>query len=182
MDNLEKFIFENRESFDDAIPSLKVWASIDRAANKREARRIKLWKQMRVAAAVVALLIAGGVAGSYITQSSQANDAVAILQESSPEYFEMEQFFQQQIDDRVGQLTAYNPNDPVLEDLQQIDTAMKELKEELINAPKGNEEEIIENLIQNYQMKIAILERVLERIEFNSNTQKSKTEDDEIII
>ncbi len=182
MDNLEQFINNNRDAFDDAIPSLKVWASIDKVANKREARRLRFIKNLRVAAAVLVLLTAGGIGGSLITQAGQSNDAMAILQENAPEFFEMEQFFQKEIDNRVGQLVSYNPNEPVLDDLKQIDQTMNELKQELANAPKGQEEAIIENLIQNYQMKIAILERVLERIQLNSHTKNSKTEDDEISI
>lgn len=182
MDNLEKFIHQNRESFDDHIPSLKVWATIDRQANKKEARRIQLWKNLRVAAAVAVLLIAGGVAGSYLTQTNQNNSATAILQETAPEYFEMEQFFQGQINERVTQLVSYDPDAQVLQDLEQIDQAMKELKTELSTAPKGQEKEIVEGLIQNYQLKIAILERVLNKMETTVPTKTIKKEDDEISI
>ena len=42
---------------------------------------------------------------------------------------------------------------------------MEELKNELLNAPKGKEEELISNLIQGYQMKISILELVLQKLE-----------------
>ncbi|GAB5551718.1 MAG: hypothetical protein Sapg2KO_13090 [Saprospiraceae bacterium] len=182
MDNLENFINQNRDAFDDAIPSLKVWAAVDRAANKKEARRIKLWKQLQIAATVAILLVAGGIGGSFLTQAGQSNNAMAILQETAPEYFEMERYFKTQIDERINQLVSYSPDDQVLKDLDQIDQAMLELKEELQDAPKGKEDEIIENLIQNYQMKVAILERVLERMQVNRPTKNNKTEDDEISI
>jgi phosphoglycerate-specific signal transduction histidine kinase len=182
MDNLENFITQNRDAFDDSIPSLKVWAAIDRTANKKHARRIRLWKQLQIAAAITVLLVSGGIVGSYLTQSGQGNSAMAILQQAAPEYFEMEQYFKTQIDDRINQLVSYSPNDQVLQDLDQIDQAMLELKAELQDAPKGKEDEIIENLIQNYQMKVAILEKVLERMQLNSHTKNNKTEDDEISI
>lgn len=182
MDNLEKFIQQNRESFDDQIPSLKVWAAVDRAANKKEARRLQLWKNLRIAAAVTVLLIAGGLAGSYITQVNQGNSATAILQETAPEYFEMEQFFQGQINEKVNQLVSYDPDAQVLDDLDQIDQAMQELKQELSTSPKGQEKEIVESLIQNYQLKIAILERVLSKMETTMPTKTIKKEDDEISI
>lgn len=182
MDRLEQFITENRESFDDAIPSLKAWAAIDRRINQKQARRIQMWKNLRIAAAVLVLLVAGGVAGNFLAHSNSSAGATAILEESAPEYFEMEQYFQQEIDRKVAQLASYEPNSPVIGDLKQIDQAMRELKKELATAPKGQEQEIIENLIQNYQMKIAILERVLERIKHNSNQENLKTKDDEISI
>ncbi|HKK74051.1 MAG TPA: hypothetical protein VJ953_03175 [Saprospiraceae bacterium] len=182
MDGLEKFINDNRSAFDNEVPSLKVWAAIDRAANQKEARRLRLWKNLRVAAAVAVLLIAGGVAGSYLTQANQGNSATAILQETAPEYFEMEAYFQNQINNRVNQLVRYDPDAQVLQDLDQIDQAMLELKEEIRTAPEGQEQEIVENLIQNYQMKIAILERVLEKMESTVPTKTNKKDQDEISI
>jgi hypothetical protein len=182
MDNLEKFIHDNRTAFDSEVPSLKVWAAIDRAANQKEARRIRLWKNLRVAAAVAVLLVAGGIGGSFITQANQGNSATAILQETAPEYFEMEQYFQGQINQQINQLASYDPDAQVLQDLDQIDQAMLELKEELRTAPKGKGKEIVENLIRNYQMKIAILERVLDKMEDTVPTKSNKKEQNEISI
>ena len=47
----------------------------------------------------------------------------------------------------------------------QIDELLEELKTELDNAVKGSEEQIINAMINNYQTKLAILERVLQRIQ-----------------
>ena len=41
---------------------------------------------------------------------------------------------------------------------------MDELRLELEVAPRGAEEQIVTNLIRSYQIKVKILERVLERI------------------
>ncbi len=41
---------------------------------------------------------------------------------------------------------------------------MEELRLELEVAPRGAEEQIVTNLIRSYQIKVKILERVLERI------------------
>ena len=37
MDNLEQFIRENQEKFDSEIPSLSVWAAIDRSVSQAPA-------------------------------------------------------------------------------------------------------------------------------------------------
>ena len=174
-DLLEQFILDNREQFDDATPGLKVWAGIDKAVNARVQPRLQVIRVLRAAAAVAILLTIGGIGGYYFSRPA-APDAVAILQETDPEYFEMEQFYQDQINDKIQQLASYRRDNTVLTDLQDVDKAMEELKQELINAPKGKEQEIIANLIQSYQTKVAILEMVLERMEAaNPQNVKSKT-------
>jgi len=180
-DSLEKFVLENREAFDDAIPSLKVWGEIDRSVNRREARRITLRRSLRIAAGVLFLLFAGALAGHYLSGLEEENP-VAVLENVAPEYFEMAQYYEGEISSKEKQLAAYQQGETVLEDFAQLDEAMEELKEELLHAPKGQEEQIVENLIKNYQTKIQILERVLERIQSNTNQEQFKPADDEISI
>lgn len=179
-DRLEQFIQKHRESFDQEIPGLQVWAKINKALDqnqKHTAKRIHLWKNMRIAAAVIALLLCGGLIGSYLTQI-RLNNIPESLTQISPEYAELEQYYQQQIQEKYQQLVNYQQADVVKPDLQQLDKIMEELRTALVDAPRGSEEQIIENLIQSYQAKIDILSRVLERIQM-SNTKTIKTDDDE---
>lgn len=179
-DSLEKFILENRASFDEAIPSLSVWADIDKRLNVRQHRRITLWRSLRMAAAVAALLFIGGLGGYYLSNTGEREE-VATIEERSPEYAEIARYYEQQIDEGIQQLARFQQGEAVSEDFQQIDKTMEELKRELQYAPKGQEEQIIENLIQSYQTKVQILERVLDRIQTNK-PQILNPEDDEISI
>lgn len=163
-DPLELFILENREHFDDAFPSLKVWNNIDQAVNRRSTRRLKVLRTVGAIAAGIALLLTGAFAGSLFFQAKDAQ-AVAILEQSAPEFIEAERYYQGEIQQKVAQLASYSPNDPVLKDLKQIDQVMEELKADLTRAPKGKEQEIVAALIRSYQMKISILELVMERLE-----------------
>lgn len=184
MDNLEQFIRNEREQFDQGIPDLKVWANIDAQLEQQTAkkgRRILMWRAMRVAAAVLVLLVSGGVIGSYITQQYQ-QDPLAVLNEISPEYSEMERYFKKEVNQKMQRLASYEKQEVVQPDLAQLDKMMEELKEELINAPKGTEEQILNNLINSYQTKIAILERVLERVESATPQTENKTTENEISI
>lgn len=181
-DRLEEFILENRESFDDAIPSLKVWAGIDRNISARSARRISLWRGLRIAAAVIVLLLTGAVVGRYISESP-SNEPIAALENIAPEFAETARYYEDQIDQKEKQLASFQQGDAVLEDIKQIDQTMQELREELLHAPKGQEEQIIQNLIKTYQTKVNILERVLERIQPNNNSQQpSKPAENEVSI
>lgn len=179
-DNLEKFITDNREAFDRDIPSLKVWAEINKGLSEQQPRRLPLWRALRVAAAVLILLFTGAVAGRYLS-SAGANDASLAIEEIAPEYVEMAQYYERKIDNKVQQLASYQQGESVLKDFEQLDKQMEELKEELLRAPKGREEQIVENLIRSYQTKVQVLERVLERIQATSQ-EKINTSDDEVSI
>lgn len=188
-DNLEQFISRDRESFDTGIPSLKVWSNINKDLSQRKAKRVTLWKSLKVAASVVILLIAGATMGSYLTKTSSGTHSsvpqiVAEQQESqekaieeiAPEFVKMEQVFNTEVDSRIQQLASYQHDNLVKEDLEQLDLAMEELKRELLKAPKGTEQQILDNLIESYKTKLAILERVLERVQTNKPIKTSNNE------
>lgn len=173
-DELENFILDRREAFDDAIPSLKVWADIDRALNQPAVSKpLTFQRFFKVAAAVAAILVVGGVCGNVLTRWQQA-DPVAIIEKVNPEYLELEQHYRQEINTKVQQLARYEPGGTFMSDMKKMDKVMTELKEELRVAPKGQEEEIIATMIQTYQTKISILERVLEQMR-TSKPQPNKT-------
>lgn len=181
-DNLEKFIQENRQEFDREIPSLKVWAAIDKELNtdsKAEptGKTRRMWRYAWIAASVAFLLTSGAFIGMQMAGNSQSE--IASLSDVSSEYAEMEVYYQSQIQEKVAQLARYD-DQTVTKDLEQVDEFMKELQEELKESPKGNEEKIINAMIDNYQTKINILERVLERIQ-SSNRKNLKSEEDETI-
>ncbi len=180
-DNLENFIQENRADFDREIPSLKVWAAIDKeigSTDQATAKPRKLWRYAWVAASIAFLLATGAFLG--IQMNGGEDPTMASLGDFSTEYAEMEQHYNSQIQEKVALLARYNDDATVNDDLLQVDEFMEELKKELQESPKGNEEKIINAMIYNYQTKIDILERVLERIQSN-NEEKSKSEENETI-
>jgi len=181
LDNLEQFINNNRADFDDAVPSLKAWAEIDKVISSQKSKVITLRKVLAIAASVLILLVAGASLGAFISNGSN-DDLAAQLSEIAPDFVEAEQYYQQKIDRKYQQLASYSHDQTIEEDLSQLDELMNELKAELIVAPKGKEEEIVESLIESYQTKISILERVLDRIQFTHSQQNSKTKDNEISI
>jgi hypothetical protein len=182
-DSIEQFIQDHRQEFDDAVPSLKVWAEIDRQLQDEAPSRTKVvrlrWVRLASIAASVVILIAFGMGVGFYLSDSTSSEPVT-LASVSPEYAEMEQYFTRSINDRMARLAHYEQGESVINDLEQIDEVMKELQEELRNCPIGGEERIVENLIRTYQVKIAILERVLERMETNQPTEIAQ--EDEISI
>lgn len=178
MDNLEKFILENRESFDAAVPGLKVWSKIDQHLAKKPNPRVIWLKRFRIAAAAILLLTAGGVIGACIANASHKAKSLADI---SPEHAEMERYFKSQVQDKMAQLASYRQDTYVKPDIQELDTLYEQLKLELENAPEGAEEKIIQAMINNYQTKIDILEQVLEKVQTTIPTNL-KTEENEVSI
>ena len=178
MDKLEKFIAQNREAFDDGVPGLKVWASIEKELDQGKPRHTVVVRYLKIAAAVVCLLMAGGVAGSYaFHQQSQPSS----LADISPEYAKVEDFYNKQVNQKLNELVAYRHVDAVAADLEQLDQIMQDLWKELQQAPAGSEEQIIEAMIDNYKVKLEILERVLEKVQ-STNQNSLNPERNEVSI
>ena len=176
-DNLEQFIMDNREAFDQDIPNPRIWERIDQQiAAPPKNRRLKMWKAMGIAASVAILIGFGALLGANYS----ASPSLAAADESgfALELEEMENYYQQQIEKKKARLVGLEYEGSVTEDLQQLDGFFEELKGELEVSPKGAEERIIEAMINNYQIRIDILERVLNHLE-SPNQEINKSKDDE---
>lgn len=173
-DSLEMLIQDNREAFDDAYPSLKSWAVIEQSLTEQKVKQLTSRRLLKIAAAVLLIFTAGGLIGSYITQTQQQqeNALASILPNISPELAELEKHYLKEIAQKSAQLASFPQDKEVENDLQFIDEAMEELRLELEVAPKGAEEQIVTNLIRSYQIKVKILERVLERISSDKSVQQ----------
>jgi hypothetical protein len=169
VDRLEQFVTYKREAFDRAVPALKVWSEIDKALeNQRPARRIfPIGRILRVAAAVVVLLTVGGLIGMYAYKYTHPVQ-LPTLAEIAPEYAELERYYTSQVNNRLQELARFDQAQTVQPDLLQLDEFYQELQLELDRAPKGSEEQIIQAMIRNHQIKLDILERVLEKVQTNN--------------
>ncbi|HMO38892.1 MAG TPA: hypothetical protein PKC76_05080 [Saprospiraceae bacterium] len=184
-DALERFVTTHRADFDSAMPAFRVWTAIDKTLHPQAGHQrpmlVTLRRVVRMAAAVLLLLGAGAMGGIYFAKTQSAStQTVASLSDISPEYAEMVRYYNREIDRKVQQVSMQNNDPSILRDLEAIDQTMQELEAELQRAPRGAEEQIIANLIRSYQIKVEILERVLNRIQQSQATTKS--EDDEVSI
>ena len=168
LDDLESFIRDNRSAFDAEAPDLRVWAAIEAATPaQKKAKTVGIgWGHhlMRIAAAI-GLLVAGVGVGLWYAGTQQTSNMA--MGEVSGEYREVEQYYQRDIagkQQKLASFVGYQPAE-VDEDLKQLDQIMSELRQELANVPRGNREQVVRAMIENYKAKASILERVLERLE-----------------
>ncbi len=193
-DNFEQFVKNNREDFDMAEPKMEIWENIEQQLNaqhnvvplraiKSEKKTIRMRVLRYASAAAIGLLLltVGGVIGSYWTNNGNpmANNEMS-LSDVSDEYAEVERFYAQQVNMKIEELKQNQYDETILKDIAELDAAFKELKRELGNGPDMTDEEIIHAMIENYQMKIEILERVLERSSFD-NTEKHGSNEKSIL-
>ena len=178
MEHLEKFIHENRSAFDTEVPSLKVWAQIDRQLDKRPKTRIVWMQRLRAVAAVAILAVTACVIGFKMGAASTEARSLADV---SPEHAEMERYFNEEIQSKMAKLASYKQDGFVKSDFKELDAIYDELKQELEKAPAGNEDQVVQAMISHYQTKIDILEQVLEKVQTTGQTNL-KTEENEVSI
>lgn len=194
-DGLEKFVNHNRAAFDKAVPSPNIWTNLEKELEETKKtndtlnknaplsvvkalktnKRKQLWLYASVAAVSLLLLSIGGAIGSYWAnnEGSWTQKEVA-LGDISEEYAEVEAFYTRQISSSLEELKKYNYDKTLLEDLEELDAAFQDLKREMGQATAFTDQEIIQAMVENYQMKIEILERVLERLPRNKAAEQEQ--------
>jgi len=179
-DSLEVFVTNNKDGFNTAQVNPIVWNEIEKVfeGDKRKQRRAYIFKISRFAAAACFLLIAGAFIGGQYFYNGNEGDANGISSQI-PQYDEMNHYYQGKIDNKLTQLAGYNINDEeVNHDLKKLDDVFEELKVELLSSEHENNEALINAMLKNYETKISILEKVLEKVQ---SSQRSKNLKDETI-
>lgn len=194
-DGLEKFVHQNRTAFDKAVPSPNIWANLEKQLEQSEQiaptlnknmplsilkpsktnKRKQLWRYASVAAVGLLLLSIGGAVGSYWASNGAISTQNEIaLGDISEEYAEVEAFYTRQISNSMKELKKYNYDKTLLDDLEELDAAFHDLKREMGHSTVLTDQEIIQAMVENYQMKIEILERVLERLPRNKTAKREQ--------
>ena len=173
MDRFEQFISENREQFDSRNPDPAIWSAIESRLPKREARRISIWKVTSAAAVGLVFILSGVIVGMKMNQPQAGMTAEYV------EYQEAKQYYSNQLEQRVNALATYEPDPDVYSDLEELQNVYDQLTTELEDGMAPNQNDIIQALIQNYQTRIELLERVLNRLEEGREQMKLTSEEDE---
>lgn len=181
-DILERFIEEKRDEFNLREPNPALWSRIQEdLPNKKLARTIPLWHLTRIAAAAVLILAVGVLLGIMISPANDTSAVAGNLNTRSGNYQEVEQYYTKMVNNKMNQLSNYQYDPSLNDDLIQLDEVFKELRQELVNSGQEDNEIMINALIMNYQAKIDVLERVLEKVASNNTDQILKNNDDETI-
>jgi hypothetical protein len=173
MEKLEDFIRQNREGLDQQHPSLGVWKGIRRNLQRRRSVIIK-WL---TAAVILVIMTAGVFLCTKRNKDGYMNHREALLMKSNPQLRETEFYYNNLVNslynEIVPQLTGYpDIRKEFLYDMSQIDSICTDIKKDLRD--NVSNQEVIEALINNYRVKIQILEEMLYQLRQNENIPLNK--------
>ena len=173
---LKKFIWDNRNDFDDAVPSTNVWEHIEAAMGGKKEKGSILHPLIKWTMSAAAILMIG--TGIYfMLDKKEAITSPATVHESTemgglaPE---MKQFAKM-INLKQDELKTLAKDQPGLyqrfaKDINQLDSSYNILKEELSATP--NKEMLLEAMIQNLQLQLNVLNQQLTIIHQIKNQTK----------
>ena len=185
-DRLEKFILDNRNEFDSHEPPAGMWDKINQ--NRQQEEKVvelkpkpKQWKGILWKAASVVVIFAIGFALSEMRhqdtgQLAQQEEPQAEMQ--YPELIEAEVYYTSKVNKQLVKIDSYSATYPEMRqqvdyDISELDSLYQELKKDL-NENIDNQE-VIEAMIQNYRLKVQVLEDILLMLEQMENQSKTKS-------
>lgn len=173
MSRLEKFIRENRDAFDDEMPSAALWQKLETAVPSKRApvSPINPVIKWSIAASVLLLTIvsvflltrttdAPGIPTATINSDTATGDIAAAMPEAAAEVSQ----FAKLIALKQEELKVLSTEQPELyqkftADIDQLDSLYRTLKVQLNAA--ANREMLIEAMIQNLQLQLNVLNQQL---------------------
>lgn len=170
--NIEKFIQQNRSSFDEDRPSQDVWNEIESTLPTKKAKQFTIRDLYKFTAAAAIICIT--ITSVYFLYIKKKNtETVSTLQPTTtnddlkklnPEYAAEANQFYQAIAARQEQLKTATTNEPelykeFLSDLQVLDSTYKMLQKQALHTP--NRDVIMKAMLQNLQLQAELLYRQL---------------------
>jgi len=167
-DKLEEFILENREAFDLHEPGKEVWQKIEK--NIRAKKSINWRLIIGRAAAVVLIFAASYMVHDIIDGRNREVARTRTKKEKElviPELREAEVYYSNLINEKLQEIKPMFSENPRLEkeisyDLNQLDSIYEELRNDLRDNIAN--QEVIEAMIQNYRLRLSILEDILSQL------------------
>jgi|GEM_PF-838994 len=176
MGNLEKFISENRKSFDDTVPPESIWENIsmlfdDEVAIKKRQKSLRFRTVISIAAMFILVCTAGILL--YKARETRRMDYSQIdplLAKQQVEYASL-------VHEKRDALSNMATKEPQLyqefsEVIDKMQVNYKQLKTELMQSP--NKELTLEAMISNLKMQIEILNQQLDILN-DIHQQEKKT-------
>lgn len=162
-DKLEKFVRANSSEFDFQEPRPELWQGIEKAITPK---KIIPWRLYFSRAAVVILLIGASlvIQRVWMNKAQMRPDKVADIEIDIPELREAEMYYSGMINAKLEEVKPLLSEYPTLEeelnsDLSELDSIYSGLKSDLKDNIANHE--VIEAMIQNYRLRISILEDML---------------------
>lgn len=169
-DKWKNFINENKSEFENEFPSENLWDKIESGLKKKQPKMVPLRTVITYAAAAVLVLSVGliwlmksNTSQETKLQAKTEKEESYFLASISPEYAEVENYYVSRIDRAMTELKEYTPDEEMMQAVKDLDLEFKRLQKEM--SENVNRSEIIEAMIENYRLKLDLLEQILEAME-----------------
>ena len=170
-DRLKEFIQSNKSDFDQFEPSDLCWERIDEALDDSANHRWKKWRAIAIAASVAVVISAGFLIGDILRSDA---DMAAIPGETElqfPDMDEIDHYYAVQVNERYAELSNYEVDPEFMQAIEELKSEFNELENEM--AIGANPERILQAMIENYRLRLQLLEDLLEAVkkEHSKSTQ-----------
>ncbi len=179
--SFDDFIRHNRDAFDSQMPSDQLWDKIAAEVNVSQSGQRQLWFMHAKRYAAVAVIFMSVSIGLYMVFHSSTNGEEMHASVMNKEINDVSYFYETEIDRKREQVIALTAETPAIKeeiemDFEALDKALVELKADL-NDDVANSE-VLTAMIQNYRLKLQILEQILEFVEPTSIDNNTENEND----
>ncbi len=181
-DKFEEYIRENRQKFDSREPDPASWDKLEKRLKPLSPAR---WKTALLRVAAVALIFLVSYAVNELIHQRRVKRAAAEnaterkWEPDIPELREAEAYYSGLVSRKLEEVRMAVAGYPMVEeelqaDFSRLDSIYLELKDDL----KDNiaSQEIIEAIIENYRLRIAILEDMLTELQPDESTNTKKND------
>lgn len=182
-DRLEKYIREHRDEFDSLEPDQGTWEKIageePSTASPGSKKVIRLNQWIWRAAIIVVIFTAGFMAQRLLFPPGQSteNGQMAGQEIEIPELTEAKAYYSKLIDQKLKAIEPLLAGDPeikedITRDMAELDSLYNDMKKDLHDNIATAE--VVDAMIQNYRLKLEILEEILDEL-----SEKEKSGKDE---
>ena len=174
-DKLEQYILNNRKSFEPPEVTPDVWSKIKKNQSKKNRFDVNWRYLLSRAAAVVAIFVSSYYFHEYRSNKSLVKiDNQAKNEKVYQELMESELYYTSQIKAKENELFLLTKGTPsikkdIVKDFTGLDNILMEIKNDLKD--NADNQEVIEAVMQNYMLKLEILEDMLSQIKSTNKHQ-----------
>ncbi|MEL6562007.1 MAG: hypothetical protein AAFQ94_27720 [Bacteroidota bacterium] len=160
-DKLKQWVSSQREEFEIHDFDLDAgWDKISEGINgKAIEKNTRKRRWLSIAAAVLVLIVAGGI---LVPSMIGGNDSDQNIFSENSELAEASEYYTSEINYRLAAARELVDDQSVFEDLDELDRAFAELKNDLKD--NADNEEVVIAMMENYQLKLKILDRILKEL------------------
>jgi hypothetical protein len=182
MDELKKLIDQNRELFDTAEPTTGHFDKFEKMLMDQQQTKTRsiVWPTLLKVASIAIMLILSGL---YLTEHFILNNIP--VANANTEFSEAQKYYMQQVDMRIDEIKSIEKSlapeqkNMLVKEMTEMDAMYKKLQADYKEMP--NDPRIVQALLQHYQMKVDVLNNIINNLNKVNNTNQLNSPNHESI-